>query len=295
MILMKWISQTKEGGAPRRNDCGPACVAMGLTWVGKIGASTVTSLSLTYDPPADGTTAADLARAFTDHGAHVLRGAATPYPYIILVDYRTLYPNPADRYDKVYNGLHWVYKLDPDTIHDPLWQVAGDGAYKVIGAARIALAEGNRSAHRVGLVERGPEDVAGVTCAVTWRGVQQDQEPAYTAKAVAAFAPIPTTVSYLAGPTAPVSVVFISSAYAGKPGDAFTLTWAASGPVTSSRLSADKGATWQAVTMPGSRRITPRASPTWWLEVTHTDGRIDKKEVYIQLRSPTPLLSPLRT
>jgi hypothetical protein len=124
--------------APRRNDCGPACVAMlaGAVKPGLATSATVTDLSTHFDASQDGTTQADLLR-MGDHVGVSLRATTTAeYPYIALVDYRML---PL-RYQAGGDFAHWIVRLSATSYHDPLWRGA-DGASLPAAAGVLDAAE----------------------------------------------------------------------------------------------------------------------------------------------------------
>ena len=115
--------------APRGNDCGPACVVMldGVVHPQMVTGARVTELSRMFDVLEDGTTAADLVRMGAYCGVELeQQNEATPYPYIALVDYRSL----PRRYQVNGNFGHWIVRLSATTYHDPLYR--GDGGANLI-------------------------------------------------------------------------------------------------------------------------------------------------------------------
>lgn len=145
MIPVPYVNQVD--GAPRRNECGLACVLMLSRWNGKGMVNTVTEMSKRYDAPDDGTTPGNLAQALTDLGLTPVPGSGG-YPFIQLVQYARL---PA-KLDPNGNFLHWIVRLSADTYHDPYWH-GDDGAdirtsKKILDAAEVAISS------RVGIKER---------------------------------------------------------------------------------------------------------------------------------------------
>jgi hypothetical protein len=102
-------------GNAARNDCGPAVALMLARALGKGNAETVQSLAERFDPPADGTTAADLRAMWAHLG--LMATAGDGYPHAALIRYTDL----PHRYDPNYTGLHWIVRLDDTHFHDPLW------------------------------------------------------------------------------------------------------------------------------------------------------------------------------
>lgn len=146
--LPPYISQI--AGAPRRNDCGPACALMLARWVGRGLSDSVTTWADRIDSPHDGTTAADLAGMLRVLGLTPLVGMATQLPRIELVHYDRLpKQNPA------FAGgtfLHWIVRLSETTYHDPLW-TGTQGAS--LSATKAQLDAANAGAtNSVGMVER---------------------------------------------------------------------------------------------------------------------------------------------
>ena len=149
MIPVPYISQVT--GAPRRNDCGPACALMLARWVGHGQTETVTSLSLRFDTAQDGTTAANLQAALVYMGLTPVPGE-TGYPRIQLVVYSRL----PKRHDLSYSGLHWIVRLDDTHYHDPYWPGEA-GANIETTKAVLDAAESTAygaTAVRLGILER---------------------------------------------------------------------------------------------------------------------------------------------
>lgn len=151
--------------APRKNECGLACVLMLSRWNGRGLTNTVTELSKKYDWPDDGTSPANLIQALRDQGLTPTIGAAAQLPRIILVQYDKL-PKELRRNknDIVLDAkgnrlLHWIVETEADavtrTYHDPNHAGAAGANLKttklVLDLAEIAASS------RVGIVERPPE------------------------------------------------------------------------------------------------------------------------------------------
>lgn len=129
--------------APRRNDCGPACVAMlaGAVNPNLAVAAVVTGLSERFDAQQDGTTRADLLRMGEYVGVPLRAATDAAYPYIALVDYRAL---PV-RYQANGDFAHWIVRLSPTRYHDPLWRGAGGAS---LTATQDVLDAAERAARR---------------------------------------------------------------------------------------------------------------------------------------------------
>ena len=86
-MIVPYVNQLDN--APRRNDCGPACVAMlvGAMNPAVATSSTVTDLSLRFDASQDGTTARDLLMMGECLHTELVSGSSA-YPCIALVDYQ---------------------------------------------------------------------------------------------------------------------------------------------------------------------------------------------------------------
>jgi len=124
--------------APRRNDCGPACVVMmtGALFPDRVTPQNVTMLSQLFDAPQDGTTAADLEDMAVYLGITLYQQAVPQYPYIALVDYRRL----PYRYQQGGDFGHWIVRLSDTAYHDPLYTGAR-GANLVTSKAILDTAE----------------------------------------------------------------------------------------------------------------------------------------------------------
>lgn len=116
-------SQWDDDGNDRQSDCGAACVAMLLQWVG----IQVTIDSLPYQTNESGlTTAENLVQNFALNGVIAESimlpvGAPIPPGAICLHDYGAF--NRASVQDTGYYGWHWAVYLGEDeaqvTLHDP--------------------------------------------------------------------------------------------------------------------------------------------------------------------------------
>lgn len=140
-MIVPYVSQIDN--APRRNDCGPACVAMlaGAINPAVAVAAVVTGLSERFDAAQDGTTRADLLRMGEHVGVPLRATTAAEYPYIALVDYRAL---PV-RYQPGGDFAHWIVRLSPTRYHDPLWRGTGGAS---LTAAQDVLDAAERAARR---------------------------------------------------------------------------------------------------------------------------------------------------
>lgn len=105
--------------APRRNDCGPACVVMmsGANDPATLTSANVTMLSKLFDETQNGTTADDLEDMGVYLGINLYQQVNPRYPYIALVDYRKL----PYRYQQGGDFGHWIVRLSDTTYHDPLY------------------------------------------------------------------------------------------------------------------------------------------------------------------------------
>lgn len=143
-----YISQIS--GAPRRNDCGPACALMLARWVGKGTNDSVTQWADKIDPAHDGTTSTDLAGMLRALGLTPAIGSLVPLPRIELVHYNKLpHQNPT------FAGgafLHWIVRVSDTAYHDPLWNGSA-GANLTVTKAAIDGASAGFS-NSVGIVER---------------------------------------------------------------------------------------------------------------------------------------------
>lgn len=155
-------SQWDPDANQRRNDCGPACVAMVLDAFGKH--VEINQLSQ-IDISDDGTTATELISLLARNGViHPRRVAAFTPPAICLVRYSGF--ARASVQDKRYTGWHWVVLLDIDPqkviVHDPDWWGSrrDEGASHVFSRAEWDAAfipYGNQGLIAIGWDEVGNE------------------------------------------------------------------------------------------------------------------------------------------
>ncbi len=147
LLPLAWFSQVFNSYPM---DCGPACDAACIA-LATGRAYSVAMLASDAGIPTDGsrgTSPTNLRDQLARFGvasyvtyttvlalkANVREGK----PTICLVNYRALYPNAADRYDKNFTGNHFVIasgvRESDDTllVNDPLWQNELDGAYRPI-------------------------------------------------------------------------------------------------------------------------------------------------------------------
>lgn len=117
-MLVPYINQIDN--APRANDCGPAAVTMlvGAKNASVVTSATVTTLSRVFDVDQNGTTSADLVRMADYLGVAFVSDPKSSYPYIALVDYRSL----NIRYQASGDFGHWIVRLSDTTYHDPLFR-----------------------------------------------------------------------------------------------------------------------------------------------------------------------------
>ena len=150
MILFR--SQWDMDGNQRRNDCGPACVAMVLASVGQdVPINTLSQI----DIGDDGTTAAELIALLAKHDVIAHQTAMRTAPAICLVKYSGF--RRSNVQDVNFTGWHWLILLSIDasrvTVHDPDWwgsrrnegsnkaysRAEWDAAFIPYGSARIAV------------------------------------------------------------------------------------------------------------------------------------------------------------
>ena len=139
-MIVPYVNQLDN--APRRNDCGPACVAMlvGAMNPAVATSSTVTDLSLRFDASQDGTTARDLLMMGECLHTELVSGSSA-YPCIALVDYRML----PQRYQVNGDFGHWIVRLSDTTYHDPLYR--GDRGANIT-TTKAVLDQAEQSARR---------------------------------------------------------------------------------------------------------------------------------------------------
>ncbi len=116
-------SQWDPDGSSKRNDCGPACVAMVLD--GFQQHVTINDISAQIMPGQDvGTDAGDLVKALRDRGVNAQAWAGLTYPpapYMALVNYAGF--DRANVQDVNFRGWHWLIVLSMSDLtvvcHDP--------------------------------------------------------------------------------------------------------------------------------------------------------------------------------
>ena len=137
-MIVPYINQIDA--APRANDCGPAAVVMmaGVENPSVVSSQTITTLSKLFDKQQDGTTARDLVAMGDYLNVDLVEDSRATYPYIVLVDYRSL----DIRYQKSGDFAHWIVRLSNTTYHDPLFR-DDDGANLVTTKAILDAAETN--------------------------------------------------------------------------------------------------------------------------------------------------------
>lgn len=113
-------SQWDADANQRRNDCGPACVAMVLQAFGQY--VDINTLSL-IDVGDDGTTAAELIALLARRGIEAKQTGTPTAPAICLVKYSGF--KRAGVQDVNFTGWHWLILLGGDEggviTHDPDW------------------------------------------------------------------------------------------------------------------------------------------------------------------------------
>lgn len=135
VLDVPWASQLGPDAAYSNSDCGPACVAMWLRWIGRavsvdqVSQATGLPKGYKYTVPANLMAAAKTFGLMLERtlgvtverlGQMIDRGA----PAIVLVHYPSL---PAEsRYDPKFTGGHWVLvigQVDDGSLiyHDPYW------------------------------------------------------------------------------------------------------------------------------------------------------------------------------
>lgn len=137
-MIVPYVSQIDN--APRANDCGPAAVVMlaGVSDPSVVTSATVTTLSRMFDAAQDGTTSNDLVRMGDYLGVDFIVDAKATYPYIALVDYRSL----DIRYQANGDFGHWIVRLSDTEYHDPLFRGTG-GANLRTTKSVLDIAEAN--------------------------------------------------------------------------------------------------------------------------------------------------------
>ena len=134
VLDVPWASQLGPDAAYSNSDCGPACVAMWLRWIGRavnvdqVSQATGLPKGYKYTVPANLMAAAKtfglmLERVLNVSVDDLCRAIDSGAPTIALVHYPSL---PAEvRYDHKFNSGHWVlvvgYTRDDVIYHDPYW------------------------------------------------------------------------------------------------------------------------------------------------------------------------------